>query len=114
MRTIRRKIIKIRTIGVYSHYAEPITLTQICNNKFFSVPYVSKKFKEEKGIAFAAYLQELRIYHACKLLVETDMKIEQISASVGYGNTAAFRRIFLKSIGQTPSDYRKLHKSNAQ
>ena len=56
---------------VNAHYTEAISLTEICRESYFSLPYISKKFKKVCGISFEQYLQQVRVQHACSLLLET-------------------------------------------
>ena len=89
------------------HYAEHVTLTEICREKYFSMPYISKKFKSVCGVSFEQYLKDVRIRHACELLLETDSPIDDVAATVGYHDAAFFRKIFAKHTGLNPSEYRK-------
>ena len=94
---------------VDEHYMEQITLTRICHEKYFSVPYISKKFKKERGVSFEQYLQQIRVQHACRLLLETDFTVETISSYVNYTDTASFRRAFKRITGKSPSEFRKIY-----
>ena len=91
------------------HYAEHITLTQICRERYFSVPYISKKFKEVMGISFEQYLQQVRVHNAGNLLIETTLSIDIIAQSVGYTDTNSFRNIFRKITGQNPAKFRAMY-----
>ena len=53
------------------------------------------------------YLARLRIEEAKKLLVSSDMSIQDISYSVGYVDVHVFIRWFKKYVGTTPGKYRK-------
>jgi AraC-like DNA-binding protein len=71
-------------------------------------PYtLSKAFKQHTGMNFIDYLTELRMNHSRKLLLETDMKINDVVARVGY-QPSYFNRIFKKHERLTPSQYRQL------
>ncbi len=89
------------------HYKENITLTRICQDNYFSLPYISKKFKKVRGISFEQYLQQVRVYQACTLLLETGMSVDAIANHVNYSDTAAFRKTFKKLMGKSPSAFRK-------
>ena len=91
------------------HYSEPISLTQICHGIFFSMPYISKKFKEICGISFERYLQEVRVRKACILLIDTNHCINDIAIMVGYNDPSSFRKVFFKITGVKPFDFRKQH-----
>ena len=57
----------------------------------------------------ARYLQELRMCEACRLLVETGMRIREIAAAVGFEDEFYFSRRFRRSTGFSPRDYRKTY-----
>jgi YesN/AraC family two-component response regulator len=62
-------------------------------------------------MAIAEYVNAQRIELFKKLLVETDLPVNQILVKVGYTNTDTSTRNFKKREGITPSEYRKLHKT---
>lgn len=92
---------------VNTHYTEPISLTGICRERYFSLPYISKKFKRVCGVSFEQYLQQVRVQHACGLLLETNLSVDAIAHHVHYSDTAAFRKTFKRLTGKTPSSFRK-------
>ena len=100
---------KILTI-IEEKFSEQITLGAICEELHYSLPYTSRKFKEKHLISFEKYLQNVRIKHACMLLISTDLAINEIALSVSYSDVDAFRRIFFLRTGKTPSAFRKAHK----
>lgn len=53
------------------------------------------------------YVQTLRIEEAKQLLETTDQPLDDIAAEVGYGEPSAFRHLFRKLVGVTPSAYRR-------
>ena len=92
---------------IEEHYAESITLTQICRERYFSLPYISKKFKQTCGISFEQYLQQVRVQHACNLLLGTNLSIDTVANHVNYTDTASFRKAFKRLTGKSPSAFRK-------
>ena len=95
---------------VNEHYMEDISLRQICREKHMNMSYISEKFKEIVGINFEMYLQNIRVQHACTLLIETDDSIDSIIEQVGYKDNSSFRAQFKRLLNTTPLKYRKLHK----
>jgi AraC-like DNA-binding protein len=57
--------------------------------------------------SFTQFLVDLRISHACKLLLNSDDNINQISFKSGFNNLANFNRLFKKYRSSTPVEYRK-------
>jgi DNA-binding LacI/PurR family transcriptional regulator/AraC-like DNA-binding protein len=88
-------------------YNKDITLNDGANKAFMAVTYFSKIFKKTMGDGFQEYLTSLRLAKACSLLKNTGFKISEIARSVGYHDPNYFYKIFKKSSGCTPSEYRK-------
>lgn len=92
---------------IEKNYAEEIALADICNEINYSLPYVSKKIKDETGLTFIQHLQNTRINQACCLLANTRKSIQEICTLSGYNDIKHFNSIFKKHIGISPSVYRK-------
>lgn len=59
--------------------------------------------------SFTQYLIDLRIGHACKLLLDTDNTVAQISDASGFNNLANFNRLFKKYRNCSPIAYKKMY-----
>lgn len=71
--------------------------------------YFSTLFKKKTGMNFISFLQNVRIEKAKELLVNTNLKLYEVSESVGIANDKYFCRLFKTCTGMTPTDYRKRH-----
>lgn len=71
--------------------------------------YMSKKFKNVYGTSFESYLQQIRVHKACELLLNSLHNVNEIASLVGYSDVNAFRKIFIRYTGKTPSDFKKLY-----
>lgn len=69
--------------------------------------YISQLFKNEIGVNFLTYLTNIRMEHAKKLLLSTSLSIAEVSEQSGYGDYRVFTKVFKKSEGITPSQYRR-------
>ena len=67
-------------------------------------------FKEVYGMTPRAYMDRLRLKEAKRLLAETEERVIDIAASVGFGSLATFNRFFREETGDTPTAYRKKNK----
>jgi len=66
-----------------------------------------RRFVKATSFKPTEYLQRLRVQKACDMLETTVQTFETITYSVGYDNVSAFRKIFVKIIGLTPTVFRK-------
>lgn len=66
-------------------------------------------FKEITGSTFADHLTGLRLNEACRLLRETEAKVQDVAEQSGFGNQQNMLRAFRKLLGTTPVKYRGLH-----
>jgi transcriptional regulator GlxA family with amidase domain len=69
---------------------------------------LERRFKAATGCSLLAYLQNLRIEEAKRLLEANAMPVDEISAACGYGDASFFRRLFKRLTGLTPGQYRRM------
>ena len=84
-----------------------LSLSMIAYELGFQKDYISKMFKAEYGENFSVVLEKIRIEKACELLKNTDVRVVDVSESVGYNSDISFRRAFKKVTGLSPSEYRE-------
>ena len=72
-----------------------------------SAAYFSRKIKAETGATFLEKLTELRVSNAKKRLLMTGLPVGEIGRSVGYPDSNYFVKVFKRSTGLTPSEYRE-------
>ena len=89
----------------YSDYS--LTLESVAKEFNIDPKNLSRKFKKYSNMTFHKYLTELKIEEAKRLLITTDMSIEQIYTKVGYVSRTTFIRAFNSVEMVTPSEYRK-------
>lgn len=68
---------------------------------------LERRFRRATGHTPLAYVQNLRIAQAKRLLERTSESVERIGFEVGYTNTAFFRRVFRRTTRLTPGAYRR-------
>lgn len=93
--------------NLHSRYMENVSLLELCDNQYYSLNYLGKKFKEETGMNYKTYLQNYRLQKAVTLLTTTDYSVSEIARAVGYQNVPFFYKLFQKYYGTTPLHYRK-------
>jgi transcriptional regulator GlxA family with amidase domain len=67
----------------------------------------ARRFQKATGLAPLAYVQNLRIERAKQLLEGSEAPVDDISAEVGYEDASFFRRVFKRTVGLRPVDYRR-------
>ena len=89
------------------HLAEEISLSVLSEEFHMNPQYISQLFKNEIGVGFLAYLTSIRMEKAKKLLLSTSLSIGEVAEQSGYGDYRVFTKVFKKSEGITPSQYRR-------
>lgn len=95
---------------INEHLTEPLTLESLAEEAGMSQRHFIRLFSKWTGMGFSDYLQHKRMELACRLLIETDHKIEHIANNIGYRDIAHFRQVFRKWLGRSPSQYREKEK----
>ena len=89
------------------HLAEEISLSVLAEQFHLNPQYISQLFKSEIGVNFLVYLTNIRMEKAKKLLLSTALSIAEVAEQSGYGDYRVFTKVFKKSEGSTPSQYRR-------
>lgn len=89
------------------HLEEEISLNILAEKFHLNAQYISQLFKSEIGVNFLAYLTNIRMENAKKLLISTSLSIAEISQKSGYADYRVFTKSFKKVEGVTPSQYRR-------
>jgi two-component system response regulator YesN len=91
---------------INKNYRQQISLDDLASMVGFSSFYFSKIFKIHKGINFIDYLTNVRISMGKELLKDNTISVKEISQLIGYNNADYFTRVFKRSEGLTPTEYR--------
>ncbi|WP_409342280.1 helix-turn-helix domain-containing protein [Paenibacillus sp. MBLB4367] len=89
------------------HYAEDITLDLVAGHLNITGGYLSTYFKDRTGTNFVDFVGDFRVKKAMDLLMNTEMKVQDIATSVGYQTMSSFNRTFKRFSGVTPTEYRR-------
>lgn len=91
----------------FAHFQESISLEEVARHAGMSVPAFCSYFKKSTKKTYTEFLNELRIAHACKLLLDTSKPIMEICFESGYNTLAHFNKQFLRLRQVTPQRFRK-------
>lgn len=92
---------------VEDHIALPITLQELADASGYSLSRFKAKFKEEIGITPAEYITLQKMDRAQMLLKTTEDSITDIAYDLGFSSGNYFCSVFKKTLGYSPSSYRK-------
>lgn len=90
--------------------AEPLTLKSLAAMCFISPSYLSALFKQETGTTLIDYINTQRVNRAAQLLEHSSHTIAAVAEEVGILDVNYFTKIFKKTLGVTPTRYRREHK----
>lgn len=100
-------MIKEIKMFIEENSGEEISRNDLAAKVFLHPDYLSRIFKEQMGLSLSDFIIQVRIDKAKVLLQKTDDRISDISAKVGYQNTAYFTKLFKRATGMTPKEFRK-------
>lgn len=86
-----------------------LTLQSVSDYVGFSTYYFSRVFKSLTSTSFLEYLTMQRIKKAQTLLADSSLSITDIAYQSGYTSISTFNRVFRKSRGCSPTEYRKYY-----
>ena len=92
---------------IESNYTEHITNQSLAKHFGFVPSYISRIFKNYKGVSPCDYLTQVRIQNAQRMIRESrDVNFQEIALSLGFSDSSYFSKLFKKQVGLTPSEYR--------
>lgn len=95
---------------IRQHCGEKITLEETAALCSYNPSYFSRIFRQYTGMTFTQYLKNERIELACRLIKETNRKINDIFPLAGYSDKTKFFAHFKAIKGMSPLEYRKSNK----
>lgn len=91
---------------IKENYKRDISAGDVAGILGYSDVYFSKIFKQLFDDTFINYLTKVRIDKAKVLLKDVSFNIKEVGASVGYTDSNYFTKVFKRSVGMSPSEYR--------
>ncbi|WP_210488164.1 AraC family transcriptional regulator [Rufibacter aurantiacus] len=90
-----------------TYYDKEVSLADVA--KVVNMPEVSfsRFIKKRTGKTFIESLNEIRLGHASRMLIDTTETISEVSFKCGFNNLSYFNRIFRRKNGCTPKEFRQ-------
>lgn len=95
-----------------NNFLREITLKEIADLIHMTPHSFCRYFKSRTSKRYSTFLLEIRVSHACKLLIETEESIAVICYESGFTNCSNFNRHFKQVTGRTPLEYRKVFRKS--
>lgn len=92
---------------VQKNYSSKMTLGEVSELVNMSNVSFNRFIKKRTGKTFVEYLNDVRIGYASRWLIEKDYSVSEIAFMCGFNSIANFNRVFKKSKGTTPTNYRQ-------
>ena len=109
MNTVKYSHIVQQIVNVINdRYYEELSLKTLANQYNINSSYLGQIFSKETDNSFSEYLNKTRNMKAKELILNTNMRINDISKEVGYADTSYFYRKFKKYYGVSPSTLREM------
>ena len=89
------------------NYSKKCSLADLAEEMEVSENRLAAIFKKEVGVSLSAYLTKIRVQSAAHLLLNGQMQVSDIAASVGIADPNYFVKLFKKEFGETPTAYRR-------
>ncbi len=102
-----RELVKIARDYIVENHDRDISVADAAGYVFLSQGYFTRAFRDETGMSPMAFMMQVRVDHACKLLEQRDIKVSGIAEQVGFSSPQRFNAAFRKHVGMTPMAYRK-------
>ncbi|HXB92398.1 MAG TPA: AraC family transcriptional regulator [Puia sp.] len=97
-----------------TNYDKPITLGEVAKQVSMTEVSFSRFIKKRTGNTFIDSLNEIRLGHASRMLIDTTHSISEISYHCGFNNISNFNRIFKKKKTCTPKEFRESFNSGTR
>ena len=93
------------------HPAEDHSVERLAARVAMSPRHFARVFRADVGCTPAAYVEQVRVEAARRLLETTALPVDDVAASAGFGTPETLRRAFARRVGASPTDYRDRFRS---
>jgi len=105
----KRHAIRLACDLIHQDLSKAVTLTEVAAKISMNASSFSRLFRQEMNCSFSEFVTSARMNMAKKLLVESNMKIQDIAQQVGYVSVSHFVQVFGDYTGMTPGTFREIN-----
>lgn len=96
---------------VEQNYYRNIRIAEVAESIGLDRSYLGSLFKKHLNISMQDYLADLRMTKACRLLKNAELRVADVSRSVGYADQLQFSKVFKAHTGLSPLEYRRKYEA---
>jgi AraC-like DNA-binding protein len=96
---------------ILQHFHEPIPLSQVLRLAGMSKATFSRQFRRHAGRPFSAFVNQVRLDHACRELVGSGASVSELAFASGFNSLSYFNRTFRSAYKCSPKEYRRRARS---
>ena len=98
--------VKLAKRFIEDHYSEPLTVANIAAHLRIDRTYLYRLFVQKEGTSPSAYLLDVRLNAATRMLENRGLSIREVAANAGFCNVSYFYKRFAEKHGTSPKQYR--------
>ncbi len=87
-------------------FSDPVQLSGLYTMSGYAQTALSRNFKKYMGQTLVAYINNLKLNHACNQIINTSFSLSEIACSAGFESYPHFSRLFKSRFGMNPRQYR--------
>jgi transcriptional regulator GlxA family with amidase domain len=103
----RREPLRDVQAHIAEHPAADLSVPALAARAYMSERNFARAFRAETGMTPAVYVELSRVERARRELETTDLPVEAVAASCGFGTVETMRRAFARRVGVNPAAYRE-------
>lgn len=92
---------------IADHPEANLSLEALAERVHMSVRHFTRIFRSETGLPPGRYVERVRLETARRRLEEADLSVDAVAAAVGFGSSETLRRVFVQTLGVSPTEYRR-------
>jgi transcriptional regulator GlxA family with amidase domain len=94
-------------VWLADHYREPNPVAAMTRVSGLNGRTFARRFRQATGLSPLEYVHRVRLEEAKQMLEATDQPVAAIALEAGYEDEGFFVRLFKRSVGMTPAQYRR-------